>query len=118
MSNNEVRMIEKIRDDYSEKKVTKLDELKALNNKVERPAEITAYTVGTVGALVLGTGMSLAMKVIGAGLSFAMPLGIAVGVVGLAAVSGNYFLYKKILSARKKKYASQVLALTDELLNK
>lgn len=118
MSNSEVKYIQKIQAAYSERKVSKLDELKNLNKKVERPAEIFAYTFGTAGALVLGTGMSLAMKIIGTSLSFAMPLGVAVGVVGLAAVSLNYFIHKKILASRKKKYAKEVLSLTDELLNK
>ena len=118
MSEQEIKIIEKIRESYVEQKRTKLDELKALNKKVERPAEIFAYTFGTVSALVLGTGMSLAMKTIGASLAFAMPLGIVVGVLGIAGVSANYFLYKKMLNNRKQKYAKDVLALTDELLQK
>ena len=118
MSESQVKYIQKIRNEYSERKVTKLDELKALNERVEKPAKLFAYVFGAVGALILGTGMSLAMKAIGTGLTFAMPLGITIGVVGLAMVSANYFLYEKLLSGRKKKYANQVLSLTDELLNK
>ena len=118
MSISEIRTVERIRENYTERKTTKLDELKALNKRVERPAEVFAYAFGSAGALVLGTGMCLAMKMIGAGLSFAMPLGIVVGCLGIAAVSVNYFIYKKMLASRKKKYAKEVLALTDELLNK
>ena len=116
MSNNEKQLVERIKEEYSEKQPNKVDELLTLNNQVKRPAEIFAYTFGTVGSLILGTGMSLAMKVIGASLSFAMPLGIAVGVVGLAMVGVNYFLYQKILKRRKAKYSKKILALTDELL--
>ena len=61
--------------------------------------------------------MSLSMKVIGTSLSFALPLGIAVGVVGLVGITANYFIYKKFLSMRKNKYANKVLALSDEILN-
>ena len=118
MSNNEKQMVQRIKEEYSEKQTNKVDELLALNAKVKRPAEIFAYIFGTVGSLILGTGMSLAMKVIGASLSFAMPLGVAVGVVGLAMVGVNYFLYEKILKKRKEKYAPQILVLTDELLDK
>ena len=117
MSINEIKTVERIRENYTERKATKLDELKALNKKVERPAEIFACVFGAAGSLVLGTGMCLAMKIIGTGLSFAMPLGIVVGCVGIAMVSVNYFIYKKMLASRKKKYAKEVLALTDEILN-
>ena len=116
MVNNEAKKIERIRERYTEREVSKLDELQALNKRVERPAQVFAYTFGTAGALVMGTGMSLAMKVIGASLSYAMPLGVAIGVIGLCAVTGNYFLYKKLLNKRKKKYREQILAMTDELL--
>ena len=110
--------IERIRASYVEKETTKFDELKQLDKKVKRPAQIFAYTYGSLSSLVLGTGMSLAMKIIGGTLSFVMPLGIAVGVVGIGLVSSTYPLYKKILNGRKKKYAKQIFELSDSLLNK
>ncbi len=113
----EINTIEKIRASYTQKETTKLDELKALDRKVKRPAQIFAYTLGTAASLVLGTGMCLAMQVIGAGLAFAMPLGIGIGLVGIALVSINYPLYKKILKDRKNKYAKQIFELSDSLLN-
>ena len=116
MSENQLKMVEKIRDEYVEKKATKLDELKQLHKRAERPAEVFAYVFGSIGSLVMGAGMSLIME--GAALSFAMPVGLALGIVGLAMVSVNYFIYKKILAKSKKKYAAQILELTNELLNK
>ncbi len=110
----ENKKIEAIKAQYAAKENTKLDQLKALDKKVKRPAQIFTYTFGTVGALVLGTGMCLAMKVIGN----SMPLGIVIGVAGIAMVSANYWLYKKWLGARKRKYAKQVIQLSDNLLNK
>lgn len=110
--------IERIRASYVEKETTKFDELKQLDKKVKRPAQIFAYTYGSLSSLVLGTGMSLAMKIIGGTLSFVMPLGIAVGVVGIGLISSTYPLYKKILNERKKKYAKQIFELSDSLLNK
>lgn len=56
--------------------------------------------------------MCLAMQVIGN----MMPLGIVIGVVGIAMVSANYFIYRAMLNARKRKYADEILALSDELL--
>lgn len=113
MTMTENKTVERIRGDYLPAERTKLDELKALDRKVKRPAEIFAYTFGVAGSLVLGTGMCLAMKVIGN----MMPLGIGVGLVGIALVTVNYFLYKKILKLRKQKYANEILQLTDDLLN-
>jgi len=121
MSEKELEKIEKIAKKYqtAERSAerSKAEEIVALDGQVKRPAQIFAYTFGTVGALVLGTGMSLAMQVIGKGLSYAMPLGIGVGILGILAVSVNYFIHKRILAARKKKYAERILALSGELLN-
>ncbi len=114
----EIKTIERIRASYTEKELTKLDELKELDKKVKRPAQIFAYAFGSIASLILGTGMCFAMKVIGTSLSFAMPLGIGVGLLGILLVSINYPIYKKILNGRKKKYANKIFELSDSLLNK
>ena len=107
-------IIEKIRASYTRKERTKLDELKALDKQVKRPAQIFAYTYGTIGALVLGTGMCLAMKVLGS----AMALGIIIGLLGIAMSLTTYPLFKKFLKSRKDKYCEKIFALSDEILNK
>ncbi len=104
--------VKKIQAQYKAAERTKLDELKALDKKVRRPAQIFGYVFGGVGSLVLGTGMCLAMKVIGN----MMPVGIAIGLVGIAMVSGNYFLYKRLLKRRKDKHAEEIFALSSEIL--
>ncbi|MBQ2809560.1 MAG: dihydropteridine reductase [Clostridia bacterium] len=114
MNQHDTLEVARIRQEYTEKNTQKLDELKALDRKVKLPAEIFAYTFGTVGSLVLGAGMSMAMGVIGSGL---MIPGIVVGCLGIVAVSVNYFIRNKILSSRKKKYAEQIMTLSDEILN-
>lgn len=114
MENVQTKIAERIRDGYVEQRKTKVHELMELHKKVKSPAEIFAYVFGTLGALVLGTGMCLAMKVIGD----MMIAGVIIGAVGIAMVSANYFLYQKILKRRKAKYAPQILALSDEILNK
>jgi uncharacterized membrane protein (DUF485 family) len=113
MSTTELKRVEKIRNQYTEREKTKFDELKALDRKVKRPASIFAYVFGVIGALVLGTGMSLAMKIIGD----LMALGIVIGLVGIAMVSLAYPIYKSILQSRKNKYSSKILELTNELLH-
>ncbi len=112
MTMQENEKVVKIQAQYMPKEKTKLDELKALDSKVRRPAEIFAYTFGSVGSLVLGTGMCLAMKIIGS----LMPLGIVIGLAGIAMVSANYYIYKKLLASRKRKYAKQIFELSNEIL--
>lgn len=116
MSN--IKYVEKIKNSYSEKPASKVDELRTLDKKVTTPSRTFAYTFGTVSSLVLGTGMSFALDAIGATLSFAMPLGIGVGVLGLIGTLITYPIYKKMLSRRRNKYREEILKLTDELLNK
>lgn len=111
---------QKIRSQYTENTHTELDELKALDVKVKKPANVFAYTYGSAGAVVMGAGMSLVMTDIGSmiGLESAMIPGIAVGIAGLALVCSTYPIYKKILASRKRKYASRILELSEKIMEK
>ena len=113
----ENKYAEKLIKEYSEKETTKLDELKALDRKVKKPAKIFAYIFGSIGALVLGVGMCLAMNIIG-GTTVLMVVGIIVGILGIVMVSANYPLYLRLLSNRKKQYSNEILTKSNELLNK
>lgn len=113
MSTNDKKYVEKVLNKYTEKKQTKLDELRELDKKATRPATLFASVFGTLGSLVLGFGMCVAMEVI---LKGYMWLGIIVGLVGILMVSVNYLLYKGLLSKGKAKYSQQIKELTDELL--
>ena len=106
--------IEKIRARYTEKEITKMDELRALDRRVKRPADIFAYVYGSVSALVMGTGMCLAMKVIGS----SMTLGIIIGLLGIGLSLTTYPIYDAILRKRKQKYSKQIFEVSDALLNK
>ena len=110
----EMKTIQKIRSSYEEREITKLDELKALDKKVKLPAQIFAYVYGSISSLVLGTGMCLAMKVIGD----SMAIGIGIGLVGIALTLTTYPIFKATMKRRRKKYAKQIFELSDSLLNK
>ena len=112
-------LVQKIRTQYTEKQHTELDALKELDAKVKRPANVFAYTYGSVSAIVMGSGMSLVMTEIGTiiGISNAMLPGVVIGVVGMAMALSTYPIYKKILAARKKKFAPEILALSDKIVN-
>jgi len=74
--------------------------------------------LGSVGALVMGAGMSLVMTDLSTKISIAspMPIGIAMGVVGLAVAIVNYPIYKSILGKRRQKYADKIIALSDKIM--
>ena len=120
MSNNDQEfLVQKIRTQYTEKPHTELDALKALDAKVKKPANVFAYTYGSVSAVVMGAGMSLVMTEIGEiiGLANAMVPGILIGIVGMGMALSTYPIYKKMLNARKKKYAPEILKLSEKIMN-
>lgn len=113
MMNEERKSIEKIRRAYSAPVETDLDRLKALDKKVKRPVQVFAIILGILGSLLLGLGMSLAMKVIGD----MMLLGVVLGVIGILLVSANYTLYRALLDVRKRRYSAEILTLSEALMN-
>ena len=109
--------VEKIRSQYTQQENTDLDALKALDARVKKPANVFGYVYGSIGAIVMGSGMSLVMTDIGTmlGMTEALIPGIAVGVVGMVMALTTYPIYKKILNSRKKKYAARIMELSDRI---
>lgn len=118
--NDQEFLVQKIRTQYTEKELSGLDELKAMDSKVKRPANVFAYLFGSIAAMVMGSGMSLVMTDIGAmvGMSDPMIPGIAIGVVGLLMASVNYPIYKRILNSCRRKYADRIIALSEKIMSK
>lgn len=116
--NDQEFLVQKIRTQYTEKEHTQIDALKELDAKVKRPATVFAYVFGSISAIVMGSGMSLVMTEIGTtfGIENGLIPGIAVGVVGLLMTVINYPLYKKILNTRRRKYANEIIALSEKIL--
>lgn len=117
-NNSQNYMVEKIRTQYMEKESTELDTLRELDAKVKRPANIFAYVFGSISAIVMGSGMSLVMTDIGEkiGMADAMLPGIIIGIVGMIAAIINYPIYKKFLDSRRKKYADEIIALSNKIM--
>ena len=116
--NDQEFLAQKIRTQYTEKEHTQLDALKALDKKVKRPANVFAYVFGSVGAIIMGSGMSLVMTDIGQvlGLEETMVPGIMIGVIGMLMAIMNYPMYNRVLGARRKKYADEIIALSDKIM--
>nr|MBP3597934.1 dihydropteridine reductase [Eubacterium sp.] len=121
--NDQTFIAQKIRTQYMEKESTALDALRRLDAKVKRPANRFATIFGIVGSLVMGTGMTFAMDAIEAGTYFGITIkdnmmipGIIIGLIGIFIVCINYPIYKRTLASRKKKYAGQILELSEQII--
>lgn len=109
--------IEHIRKKYLPKEDNKMEQLRRLHRSTGQKAQAWAIVIGTIGALILGTGMSLCMTELGAALGgYAMVVGILVGLVGLVLVALAYPVYNIILKKERERIAPEILRLTDELL--
>lgn len=109
--------IHSIRQKYVPKEESKMDRLRALDARVTQKATMVSLIVGVIGTLLLGCGMSLILSDFGAPLGrAALPVGIALGVIGLVPVALAYPLYNRTLKKEREKIAPQILQLTDELL--
>ena len=113
--NTDKIIAEKIASEYAPKKTNKLVALKKLDRKAKQTAVIFSYTFGIIGSLVMGTGMSFAMGVIGDNSITSMIIGIIIGLLGIAMVSLNYLFYKKLLAKGKEKYGSDIIRLAKEI---
>ena len=117
--NDQEFLVQKIRTQYTEQEHTALDELKALDSKVKRPANVFAYIFGSLSAIIMGAGMSLVMTDIGAKIGIGDPMipGIVIGVAGMLMAIVNYPIYKRMLGSRRKKYADRIIALSESIVN-
>ena len=109
--------VEAIREKYLPKEEDKMAQLRKLHAIPTQKAQAASLAVGIIGALIMGTGMSLAMTEIGAALGgLAMLLGIGVGIVGMVLVALAYPVYNRVLKNERQRIAPEILRLSDELL--
>lgn len=109
--------VEDIRRKYLPGEENKMEQLRKLHRIPTRKAQTAALTVGIIGTLIMGTGMSLAMTEIGTALgSLSMVIGIVVGIVGMVLIALAYPLYNRVLKKQREKIAPEILRLSDELL--
>ena len=111
--------VERIRAKYVPKQESKLDKLKKLDKSAEKPGRVRAIALGTIGSLIMGAGMSLAMTdlsgMLGMDGTMAMVIGIVIGVVGMAIAGVAYPLYVSITKKQRAKIADEIIKLSNEL---
>lgn len=121
-SAKEQEEIKNIRKKYEapEKTEDKMEQLRRLDAAVTQKATVISLVFGVIGALILGTGMSLAMTEIGAMLGLqgttAMLVGILIGIIGIVLVCVAYPVYNLIIKKEREKIAPEIIRLTDELM--
>ena len=98
----------------------KMTQLRRMDASVTQKAQAFSIALGVIGALILGTGMSLAMTNIGEMIGLqgvlVMILGIIIGIVGIVLVCAAYPTYNAILKKEREKIAPEIIRLTDELM--
>lgn len=90
-----------------------MERLRKLDEGAMRPGTVASLAVGTVGALLLGLGMTCTT-----GWTHLFVPGIFIGVIGIAGVAVAYPLYVRLTKKQREKIAPQVLALSEELMRK
>lgn len=102
--------VEKIRNKYISTQESDLDELRKIDAKVSNTSTYISISIGIIGVLVFGTGLSLV-------LSFnKFILGIIVSFFGLIIMGTGYLVNKLVLNKMKQKYAPRILELSEKLL--
>jgi len=98
----------------------KMTRLRRLDASVTNTAQAVALVFGVLGVLILGLGMSLIMtdlgEILGQYKDMAMFIGIVIGGVGGVLASFAYPVYNAIVKSKRKKLASEIIQLADELM--
>ena len=108
--------VEEIRKAYLPKEEDKMEQLRKLHSIPTQKAQAVSLAVGVIGALILGTGMSLCMTELGDALgAAAVAFGVMTGLAGMGLVALAYPLYSRVLKKEREKIAPEILRLADEL---
>ena len=117
---DEVRAIRKKYTPTEPEDVDNITLLRNIDSEVTRKATVRALTTGVIGALLMGTGMSLLMTDLSSTMGLeswiALLIGIVIGMVGLIIMCVTYPLYNHILERERARVADEVIRLSDELL--
>ena len=110
--------IKNIRKKYLPPEEDKMERLRKLHHSATQKAQTWALVLGVVGALIMGSGMSLVMTDIGEmiGLTNALIPGIVIGIIGMIPVAFAYPAYNHILKKERQRIAPEILRLSDELM--
>ena len=101
-----------IRKKYLPAEEDKMAKIRKLDASVTRKGTLVSVSMGIVGCLLLGAGMSCSMVFTGA---WFLP-GIVLGLIGIVTMAVAYPVFTHIMRKKRARIAQQILELTDELL--
>ena len=109
--------VKRIREKYLPTKESKMDKLRRLDRGVLQKASAVALTVGIVGILIFGLGLSLILSNLGEVLgSNQIAVGVLIGIVGLILVCCAFKVYQITVQKERSRIAPEIIRLTDELI--
>ena len=111
-SSERQKEIEAIRRKYEPKAEDKMEQLRKLDRDTEKPGTIVSITIGVIGLLIFGAGLSLAMV----WKETMLVVGVLVGLLGMILMASALPVYKIVTKKQREKVASQILALSEELM--
>ena len=112
--------VQRIRQKYLPQEEDKMERLRQLDRSVVQKAQIIALTIGLVGMIFLGFGMSLAMtplsEILGSHRDMSMVIGIIVGLLGMGILVTAHPIHQVVIKRERKKIAPEIMKLTEELM--
>lgn len=119
-SAKEQEEVRRIRQKYQPQEEDKMNQLRRLDASVTQKATVVSLVIGIMGALIMGSGMSLIMTNLGERIGLqgtvGMIVGMIIGIIGIVLVCFAYPLYNSIVKKEREKIAPEILRLTDELM--
>ena len=88
-----------------------IEKLRKLDKKVHTFPTALALTLGVIGTLIFGIGLTFILE------WDSLLLGVFISLIGFLPIGFAYPAYRKILQKRKEKYSEEILALSEQLLN-
>ncbi len=111
LNESEREEIESIRRSYLPKIKSSIERLRELDGKVKNTPIITSLSLGIIGVLIFGLGLSMIL------VFDIIIYGIIVMAIGCIPVGVSYPVYLKIYDKQKNKYQEEILSLSEKLLN-
>lgn len=104
--------VESIRRKYMPQEKSKLEQLKALDSRVQTAGMIQALTIGVIGCLVFGIGLCFGLDVL-AGADW---LTLLFCILGSVIMFPAYPVYRQISKKTKAELVPEILRLSDEII--
>lgn len=94
-----------------DEKENKMDRLRYLDNKVKTIPTIWALSIGLIGILIFGLGLTCILE------WNSITIGIVLMVIGSIIMIPAYFIHNLVKDKLKAKYSKEIISLSEELLN-